>query len=330
MSSSFKSFEKYYELWDFRKQKYHKKPIPSTNSTKNLIKPPVFYYKDSYEISSVKQFLYLLSNSIEKNPRLKEEKAQLAYKKSLLSKLKHENSLKNKELFLQNHRLNLEKNRLFSPKAYKKKLDLSSLKTSKNFEISSIKTPKNLEISSIKTPMNFEISSVKTLRNLEISSIKTPKNLEISSIKTPKNLGFSLQNNSDLDQEVKWMTLKEVDIQLSRIMTANSKMKRKTQFNDQLLQSPMFKKGANSINHAFNYYIDQKIHQKNISNENLQENSVKKIELFNNRRNGSIDENCNLLRKTGSILTNFEENYKKNQKKRVLRKTFSVNNKFFQ
>ena len=258
-----KFFEKYQSLWDIRKSQFIKKsptlktPKPPPNTTR-----PAFYYKDSYEISSVKQFLYLLDNFFEKNEKAKADKARLIYKKSLLNKLKIENSKKTEKLFDEKHRLKLKTNSVFSPKAYKTNAFTSK---SKDFSLKTVPCE------------NFE-------------------------------------------SEIKWLTMKEVDIQLSRIMTANTKVDRKTPFNDQLLESPMFKKGAKSIDHAFNYYIDQKLfkmHSTANSNEYYENNEIiKKIDFFkgDSLRRGSGSMGGGELITKGVLRRNFSINPIKNSK----------------
>ena len=231
--------EEYHNLWNFRKQRFLKKQkssIPAIFSERTAIPSPSkpFYYKDSYEISSVKHFLYLMSSFVDKNEKIKAEKARLDYKKTLLSQMKFENSLRSNDILKKNRKINLEKNRLFSPKAMEK------------------------------------IEKKEILEELEL--------LSIGSQEKPKKNPY--------EEETKWMTLKEVDAQLSRIMTSNYKDKKETPFCDQLLCSPMWKKGARGIDHAFNNYLDRKF------KENEEQNGIKiempKIQLL--KKNPSMDE----------------------------------------
>ena len=258
--------EKYHNLWDFRKQQFMSRR-PSEVSVQKSVHPPaistsrVFYYKDSYEISSVQHFLYLMNSFFDRNNKIKAEKARLEYKKTLLSQLKLENSVKSNNILKKTRKIKLEANRMFSPRG---------------------------------------IENKEKLEKIELFS-------ENSQHEKPKKNPY--------EAETKWMTVKEVDIQLSNILTANSKQKRETPLNDQLLNSPMFKKGARCIDHAFNYYIEQKIKERKDSVFDFK-NGMPKIALF--QRNASMDD------KQLKVLRNLNEE-KGSVRKRVFHKTMSIN-----
>lgn len=212
-----KFLEQYHTLWSIRKDHLLKKkpliPSPSPHLPQNH-KP--FYYKDSYEICSVKQFLKLLQTVEKQNQRIKDEKTQLAHKKLLLCQLKKENLIKDSHNFLLNHHLKQKTNQIYSPKAYKKDRAYPS----------------------------FSKISLK------------------------------------FDNEVKWLTNREIDVQLSRLMTSETKINRKKPLTEYLLESPMFKNGAKRIDNAFSYYLDKK-------NEGI---PLKKMKAFPSRTS-SLDEN---------------------------------------
>lgn len=237
--------EKYHRLWGFRKQHFphgvsevpaeflHQSP---QSQTSQVSRP--FYYKDSYEISSVQQFLSLFTNFLDKNEKIKAEKAQTQYKKNLLSQLKLENLQKSKEILERKRKLKLEANRIFS---------LSLAKKAENTE---------------KDDFFQEHSS------------QIPR-----TVKNP------------YEAETKWMTVKEVDIQLSRILSLNYKEKHETPLNDQLLKSPMFKKGAKTIDHAFTYYIEKRLKERKSSLADIK-SQIPKISLF--QRNASMHNNSQI------------------------------------
>ena len=76
--------------------------------------------------------------------------------------------------------------------------------------------------------------------------------------------------------------MKEVDKHLAKVMSAGYKSVNNYNVTEQLVNSPMFKKGAKGIDQAFNYYLEHKLKRRNFSMGNLEncKASTNKIQLF--------------------------------------------------
>lgn len=103
--------------------------------------------------------------------------------------------------------------------------------------------------------------------------------------------------NENKSQEIKWFTSKEVDNQLAKVMTSEYKSFNNLNVTEQLVNSPMFKKGAKGVDRAFNYYIDNRFKRRNLSVGCIDKSQplLKQIDLFHkdseNSKNKELDKN---------------------------------------
>lgn len=228
--------EEYYNLWDLRKKTklnkvFVKKASFSTNKPTNSASPEPrnFYYKDNYEICSVKHFweLYEKCQALNKQEQHEQEKTILTQKKNLLDKLKKaEYDKKTRNLTLSN--------------SFKRKFN-------------QLVSPKSVASSFRQNNSNNKITPLISERG-------------------------SIRENT----EIKWFTMKEIDKHLAKVMSAGYKSVNNYNVTEQLVNSPMFKKGAKGIDNAFNYYLEKKLKKRNFSMGNLEncKASTNKIELF--------------------------------------------------